>query len=279
MILKKEKNKGFTLVELMVAIAVLALLIIAVVGFMSHESVILRKEEADISVQNSAQETYNDIADIIIQAKYIKIEAYNVPDNSIIDFDKKNVGKSISQNVNEITFTRKSDGAAGYNFEDNGYSIQNSGSTDTAFYLLKTVKSGGSATTSFGNLYIKKITVKYSVPYDSSFKGAGAASDVGVEKDTCTAEIIFDKNCVYISKQYDIMTKLNSTGTTNETLFSRKLNYVESANGKYVSAAHCTVDVNSQSVGLSLSFADNGFGYTVDGMINIRNSNVFIDPK
>jgi hypothetical protein len=75
------------------------------------------------------------------------------------------------------------------------------------------------------------------------------------------------------------MTKLNTTGVSNDTLFSSKLNYVVSANSKNVSAAHCTVDVDNQSIGLSLSFADNGFGYTVDGMINIRNSNVFIDPK
>ena len=62
MILKSKKNKGFTLVELIVAIAVLALLITAVVTFMGHESVTLRKQEADISVQNSGQETLNELS-------------------------------------------------------------------------------------------------------------------------------------------------------------------------------------------------------------------------
>ncbi|SEF52485.1 prepilin-type N-terminal cleavage/methylation domain-containing protein [Eubacterium ruminantium] len=280
MILNKKKNKGFTLVELMVALAVLALLIVAVVTFMSHESVILRKEEADIAVQNSAQETYNELADIIVQANYIKIEAYCAADNSVVEFSKKDVGKAISNNMGEYVITKKSLAAGGLNFEDNGYNISNGGAGDSTFYLMKTVKAGGTATTTFSNLYLKRLTVKYSVPYDSAFKGSGVGSDLGVEKDTCTAEIFFDKNKIYISKQYDLMTRLNTvSGMDDENLYSTKLNYAVTSDGKNISAVHCTVDANSQSIRLSMDFADNGFGYTVDGMINIRNSNVFIDPK
>ena len=77
----------------------------------------------------------------------------------------------------------------------------------------------------------------------------------------------------------------NSTFDTTSTeaqkeacLYSTKLNYVEIATS-YVSAAMATIDVENQSISLELQFADNGMTYNVNGITNIKNSNVFIDPK
>ena len=286
LVLNNKKNKGFTLVELIVAIAVLALLITAVVTMMGHESVILKKHEADISVQTSAQETYNEISDIVMQATSFKIVGWS--SNDPIVFDKKKPGKAIydGMTITQHTFAQKSK-AVGVelNFEDNGNRITNGSTTSSGVYLKETTVSGPDTTSEYLTLYVKEIIVDYSVPYDSSFAGADITVPAGTDKDTCTAHIIFDGNKVYITKTYKYMTKLDSTfdntsadAVKDACLYSSKLNYVKIATS-YVSAAMATIDVENQSVSLELQFADNGMSYNVNGITNIKNSNVFIDPK
>lgn len=71
-----KKNKGFTLVELLVSITILAFIILAVGGIMYSNNLIYRKEKAEITVQGSAQDVYNKINEDIMQAKHIYIEGY-----------------------------------------------------------------------------------------------------------------------------------------------------------------------------------------------------------
>ncbi|MBQ6231029.1 MAG: prepilin-type N-terminal cleavage/methylation domain-containing protein [Eubacterium sp.] len=286
MVLNNKKNKGFTLVELIVAVAVLALLITAVVTMMGHESVILKKHEADISVQTSAQETYNEISDIIMQANSIKIKGWTA--DATIEFDKKKPGKEIynGMTISYQTFTKKSL-ATGIekNFEDNGVIIVGEGDTASGVFLKTVTKSGTNYTSVYRNFYVDEIIVTYSVPYDSSFAGEGVTVPSGTDKDTCTADIIFDGNKIYITKTYSYMTKLNSTfdetssdAEKDACLYTSKLNYATVAMSK-VSAAVATIDVENQSISLELQFADNGMAYNINGITNVKNSNVFIDAK
>lgn len=71
-----KRNKGFTLVELIVSIAILAFIILAIGGIMFSNNLIYRKEKADITVAGSAQDIYNKINEDIMQAKHIYIEGY-----------------------------------------------------------------------------------------------------------------------------------------------------------------------------------------------------------
>ena len=75
-----QRNKGFTLVELIVSIAILAFIILAVGGIMYSNNLIYRKEKADITVQGSAQDVYNKINEDIMQAKHIYLEGYVTDD-------------------------------------------------------------------------------------------------------------------------------------------------------------------------------------------------------
>ena len=70
-----HNNKGFTFVELMVSIAILALIATAIVGVMSSNSLVFRKSKADLDVQNEAMDSLNQLENDIMQAKYIYIEA------------------------------------------------------------------------------------------------------------------------------------------------------------------------------------------------------------
>ncbi len=73
---KLNSNSGFTLIELIIAIAVLAFLMTAVSSMMGSSVMTNRKAQADLEVQTSAQETYNRITDAIMQAKKIYIFGY-----------------------------------------------------------------------------------------------------------------------------------------------------------------------------------------------------------
>ncbi|SCW48369.1 prepilin-type N-terminal cleavage/methylation domain-containing protein [Eubacterium ruminantium] len=282
MILKAKKNKGFTLVELIVAIAVLALLITAVVTFMGHESVTLKKQEADISVQNSGQETLNELSDIIIQAKELTIEGYVFEDNYVYAFNKKKVGESIAKSATAVKYQRKSLIPGGdsttLNYEDNGYKHFPASATVSGDYLKTKVGDDPSATVTYKNIYLSKLTVKYSVPYDSNYLGTGI-TDPGNVNDECTAIITFNQEKIYIEKTYKYMTKLNSSGVSDNTVYTSKLNYGTSSNGKIISAARITVDPLNQSLSLNLDFAYQKHGASIQNIINIKNSNVLIDPK
>ncbi len=71
----KNDNKGFTLVELIVALAVMSLLMIAVVGLMIMNTATNKRLKADSAVQSEAGELYESINDSVSQAKYIEIYA------------------------------------------------------------------------------------------------------------------------------------------------------------------------------------------------------------
>lgn len=71
-----KNNKGVTLIELVVSFAILALLATAVIGIMNSNTVVFRKNKTDVTIQTSAQETYNKIYEEIMQAKYVYIEGY-----------------------------------------------------------------------------------------------------------------------------------------------------------------------------------------------------------
>lgn len=94
MLKKQQNNKGYTLVELIVSIAILAFIGIAIGGLMSSNTVIFRKSKTEIEVQNVAQDTYNRLSNDLMQAKSIYIEGYKA--SSPVDFGNNTVGGNSS---------------------------------------------------------------------------------------------------------------------------------------------------------------------------------------
>ena len=60
------KNKGFTMVELIIYLAILAMVTVAIVGVMTSQTSIFRKSKKDLEVQTTASETYEKINDAVI---------------------------------------------------------------------------------------------------------------------------------------------------------------------------------------------------------------------
>jgi len=73
--LDRNNNKGFTLVELIVSLAIMSLIMIAVVGLMIMNTATNRRLKADSAVQSEAGELYEHINDSVMQATYIEITA------------------------------------------------------------------------------------------------------------------------------------------------------------------------------------------------------------
>jgi len=70
---KLNDDSGFTLVELIVALAIMALLMVGVVGLMSMNSASNKRLKADISVQSAAEDLSQSITDSVMQAQNVEI--------------------------------------------------------------------------------------------------------------------------------------------------------------------------------------------------------------
>ena len=74
---KKHNNKGFTLTEVLVALAVSSVVITIVIAFISQGSRFYKTQSNTINLQNELQETSNVITDTLQEATYLKIASYN----------------------------------------------------------------------------------------------------------------------------------------------------------------------------------------------------------
>lgn len=74
---KKHNNKGFTLTEVLVALAVSSVVITIVIAFISQGSRFYKTQSNTINLQNELQETSNVITDALQEATYLKIASGN----------------------------------------------------------------------------------------------------------------------------------------------------------------------------------------------------------
>lgn len=294
---KKNNNSGFTLIELVVAIAIMALLMAAVCSLMAQNTITYKKTKADISVQNSAQATYDCIADAVMQASSIQIEGYitgnmTAADAAILPFSTTEVGKTDSTSLTAVKGMRASDIAALTPAEQ-------AACTDFTNFKL----SGG-----YKNVYVTKMVIKYSVPIEPAYMPTGTQqpvtyadgttkmkmvytiSDGGTnikvtedDEDICTVTFQFDGKNMYVGRTYKYMTAKNDMWAASATdlspwLYASSLNYMD-CNGDTVSGVIAQIDAENGSLGIDLLFADKSMSYTTNGMINLRNSYVLKDAK
>lgn len=69
-----KKNKGFSLMELLIAIAILSIIMVAIGSFMTTTLHTQSKTSKEIEIQDEAQRIYYQMADILMQATYIRVE-------------------------------------------------------------------------------------------------------------------------------------------------------------------------------------------------------------
>ena len=271
--MRQTNNRGVTLVELMVALAVLAMLMTAVIMLMSNNTVIYKKTKADITVQTTAHETYNAIQDSIMQAKYIELKGYEDPLNPVIVTYKK--GSLIAKD--EVA---------------------------TGFDKLKEEKTTpeGEKTIEYKRIYPVQLTVVYSVE---------SADDL--ENKNCTVTYTFhryidpedgmytgrhefrhtkkNQKCnLYLTRTYEGNPAKDSTWTaTTNTSWNPTMQGDSSKENRdtfqewlyttALSEAVFQVDSSTQSFDLILDFWDRGQKYNTSGVVSCRNSYVMNDMR
>lgn len=113
--MKKNNNQGFSLVELILAIAILAIIMVALANFMGTTTRTYTRTKNDIEVQEKAQQVYDTISDKMMQATCIRIgtsdgkEYYSYPTENKYEFgDIDDVSKIKDIEYISIAYERKS---------------------------------------------------------------------------------------------------------------------------------------------------------------------------
>lgn len=252
---RQTNNRGVTLVELVVALAVLAMVMVAVIMLMSNNTVIYRKTKADISVQTSAQETYSALQDSIMQAKYIEISGYTDGDATVKTYKKKSL---------------IADGDAALGFDT----------------LVSTDESG---TSTYTTIYPTKLTVTYSVENSDDIDNKNCTVSYYFCRYEDPEKAGQQKCNIYVSRDYDAAsgkkdvkwstsegwTPEKGTGSSKED----RDKFQEYLYTQALAEAKMHVDYTTQSFDLDLNFYDRGQKYNTSGVVSCRNSYITKDMR
>lgn len=308
MIQKLKRNSGFSLIELIIAMAVLAFLMLAVSSFMSSSVIQNKKAKVDVRLQAQAQETYSLITDSIMQASDIAIIGYVADDDSLINLEKPDSdGEDTSAVLTKKYFVR--DQAAADEL------MAEYGAIDTSnivFFKDADVNQ---------KVYVTLMQVKSAVPLDMSYVPGGnteTTADQKIRNDitndltdvTCTVEgtekiysindtlistIYFEENNMYYGRKYTYMVGPNALDpdlddpldiTDAESkithLYNKYFSYLKGKSGALdadVSGCVATINGKDGSIGIDLYYNQSSMTYTTIGRVNPRNSYVLVPKK
>lgn len=279
---KKKSNSGFTLVELIIAMAILAFLMTAVSAFMSTGVFSFKKAKADITVHNSAQDVYDQLSDSVMSA------------NSIVIYGYVSQGSLTGSSVGEQEF-----GISGkdttVNLEGPYYFIRNKEDADE-ITSLQNMKGYVSGTTVYSyeelpantKIYVKQMIVDHSIAIDkgildnsqsavdgnkylnhftndmvvikeqvrdddpnnlipdTEIASASDGSKVYSVNDTERNIFTFNEKYMYYERQYAFMTDLNDYETTGAdvTDLAAMGSYVYSKSFNYLTIAGTTDNIS-----------------------------------
>ncbi|MBR6173951.1 MAG: prepilin-type N-terminal cleavage/methylation domain-containing protein [Eubacterium sp.] len=238
-------NRGVTLIELMIAIAILAMLMTAVIMMMSNNSVVYRKTKADINVQTTAQETYAALQDVIMQATDVKIWGEDVAWSTLGEDPDAETGKSKGNYGENPSISMSKGNFQPIKFYPTKMEVQYSiaGTTDTKenyvctatyyFYRYGKRLNMGENESPRCDIYVKR-----------TYGGAPGKTDDPISGDP-----------------------------TKDTLSSFEDYLLTSS----LEDVDFTIDPANQSISLNMKFNDKNMTYNTKGIVGIRNSYVMFE--
>lgn len=300
--INKKSNSGFTLIELIIAMAMLAFVMTAVSAFMGSGVLGYKKSKADITVHNSAQETYNQIIDTVMQANDIVIYGYTTVNPTDEVYFQEEETLNTTFNPTPVYYVRDSE-QVNYVINSTYYD----GSSDVKLY---------SELADNQKIYVKQIIVDTATPFDPAYASSVGLNEyynnftgknvkiepqsrqlssgtselvysvngdlVYTENDTLRTVYTFDAENLYCETEYAYMTALNDKASGSDKfdyLYSESFNYgvgVTSSGTeiKYISGCVAVVDVNNGAISVDLNFSDKNMTYETSGKVKFRNSYV-----
>ncbi len=298
---RMKKNSGFTLIELIIAMAMLAFVMTAVSAFMGSGVLSYKKSKADITVHNSAQETYNQIIDSAMQANDIVLYGYTAKNASQeVVFGVEGEDVNIEMNQVAVYYVRDTE--------------QMDDVMNADYYISGTPVKLYSSLATGEKIYVKQMIVETATPFDENFatdvgsneyENAFTGDTVKIEQqkrvladgtlelvedvagnvvytvnDTLRTTYTFDDENLYCETEYAYMTVLNdcdsATGIPGyDYLYSGSFNYSSfTDDSDTVSGCVAVVDVNDGAISFDLNFSDKNMTYVTQGMVKFRNSYV-----
>lgn len=305
---KKNKNSGFSLIELVIAIAVLSFLMLAVSSFMGSSVMHTKKTKVEVRMQAQAQETYSLITDSIMQASDIVIGGYTVAstDEEKMDFiNLDSVGTDVGVGLTKKYYVKDKATADAIEANPALYGLTETVSSSDFVYFSDLDPAT--------NIYVTFLRVESSVPIDITNIPSGNAAadeqnitnsitgetvklirkDVDGEKvytmnDTLISTFYFEGENMYYGRQYTFMTDANDQVDMSDAdskyahLYSKYFAYVQGSEGAVLrDVSGCVANVNTEAgtIGINLTYNQSSMSYETVGRVNTRNTYVLRSRK
>ena len=255
---KINNDRGISLIEIVIALAIMSLLMTAVVSLMSSNTIVFRKTKSDIEVQNQAESTFNTIADSVHSAKAIYAEGYILEGDNEIKFNSDDLP------IDASAFQVKDDAVKTFAKGTDALTTSSSfesldGTKIKKVYLTKlvvlyaapidfqkdlgatvTTLADGTKVAGFSGNGTQEVTQNLADPSDPhngidlmndsslTINAASGTFDLNpksgthkayvADSDYCVVTYEFDENKIYVSRKYLYNTSLDTYATTDRDL-------------------------------------------------------------
>lgn len=263
--MKSKKNSGFSLVELLISIAILSIIMVMISGFVSSTLISQRKSKKNMQMQTEAQRIYSHLSEAIMQATYIRVEADDgtsyVPDN----YANYQLSNSSTSDAPREVIVDLSTGEL-YNkdkkkYPEAGSEVDGDTGTILSFWALSknTLKKVDDPGQEYNYVKPKYVYIEYNT---SSGK---------------KAYVIFGYNGTELRMYRSGEFALGSVPSFSEAVSALGSVGEDGLLSSYVNDLEISVDPSAGAVSLAMVLEDakyKGYNYKLDETVNIRNSNV-----
>lgn len=267
---ESNKNKGMSLIEIVVALAVLSLLMIAVISLISNNSIIFRRNKKDMQMQVQAEEAFNIICDDLKSAKYIYIKDVDGNTYTLSGAGASNPFTSSEIEIEEMIIVYSASLDTGML---SGVTYDLSGDVK---YIMFNGTGSGAVVGGVDDVNSAIVKDTDGVPTLNRSPSSNHKIYYG-EADLCLADFKFTKNSspnpkhnnelgyVTLTKQYLYMSDLDITTTSDldQIKICEALDY-----------AKIKVNASNNSIDINMRFNDSGREFTVNNLVNIKNDGI-----
>lgn len=263
MVRQKLNNNGFTFIELVITVAILAIIMVSISTFMASTTAVYTRTTKDNEVQIEAQEVYNTINTSIMQANVVKLLAkssgggslwYATDEQTGVTGYKESTGVLVNKTGSTVSFSEHFVTSAGSKSHRTGYY--------RAFKTLKEADSTDPTKVIYEDILVDALYIEYQTKKSD---GTYTTAYVTYVVDPSTGKLYMNRHL-----EGETNAGIIDKSISAENLLSDKLLYTSGTDYGF----KVNVDADANSIGVILDFKNATMTYKTLGMTKIRNSNV-----